>query len=104
MRRPQRPEAVFMKANMNSTPVDPKTLPYLPVAEGNALVCTSSNSKMSKGMDNDDDYYDELAPDGSIVAQYYVWHHLSVYPPFPVSEGWKKFAPDGTQLASKNKH
>lgn len=58
---------------------------FLPVAEGNTLVCTESNWKASKGIDNDNDYFDEIARDGTVVARYYVWHHLSTSPPFPVS-------------------
>lgn len=75
---------------------------FLPVAEGNRLVCTESNWKASKGMDNDDDYFDEVAPDGTVVAKYYVWHHLSTFPPFPVSEGWKKYDPAGIEIANGN--
>jgi len=56
-------------------------------------------------MDNDDDdYFDEVAPDGTVVPRYYVWHHLSNFPPFPVSEGWKKYDPSGVEIASAKRH
>lgn len=77
---------------------------FLPVTEGNSLVYTEANQKIAKGMDNDDDYFDEIAPDGTAVARYYVWHHMSTYPPFPASAGWKKFDLAGVEIASGNKH
>lgn len=77
---------------------------FLPVAEGNALVCTEANWKASKGMDKDDDYFDEVAPDGTVVAKYYVWHHMSTFPPFAVNEGWKKYDVDGVEIGRGNKH
>lgn len=72
---------------------------FLPVAEGNTLRMTDSKRTVSKGRDNDDDHYEEVAPDGSVVATYYVWHHLSVYPPFPVSAGWGKYDLSGAKIA-----
>lgn len=54
---------------------------YLPVAAGNSLVLTDAKQSRRKGMDNDDDYYDELNPNGETVAKYHVWHHMSIYPP-----------------------
>lgn len=85
------------------TKVDPSTLPFLPVLPGNSLVLTDSKSEQRKGMDNDDKYYDELASDGAVVAKYHVWHHLNIYPPQRVDEGWQKTAPDGKVVANGSK-
>lgn len=89
---------------MNKTPVELANFLYLPITEGNTLVCTEENWKASKGQDNDDDYYEELALDGTVVAKYHVFHHMSMYPPFQANEGWKKFTPDGTEIASGKKN
>lgn len=80
--------------------VDPNTLPFLPVQAGNTLVLTESRSENRKGMDNDDDFYDELDPAGQVVAKYHVWHHLNIYPPQNVDAGWRKTRPDGGLVAS----
>ena len=74
--------------------------PYLPIADGNYLVHTSSERSQRKGRDNDDDYYNELSQDGEIVATYHVWHHMSIYPPQKVDAGWKKFNLMGEQIVS----
>lgn len=74
--------------------------PYLPIQKGNHLICTESSSRQRKGMDNDDDYYDEVNPQGEVVAKYYIWHHMSIYPPQHTSEGWKKFDLQGNEIAS----
>ncbi|MBB1320594.1 hypothetical protein [Shewanella sp. SR43-8] len=73
---------------------------YLPISEGNHLVSTGSKSSQRKGMDNDDDYYDEVTPDGDVVAKYHTWHHMSIYPPQRVSEGWEKLDLDGKKIDS----
>lgn len=88
---------------MNKIPVELANFLYLPITEGNMLVCTEENWKASKGHDKDDDYYEELAPDGTVVAKYHVFHHMSMYPPFQANAGWKKFAPDGAVIASGKK-
>lgn len=80
--------------------IDPKTLPYLPVTEGNHLVLVDSKTTQKKGMDNDDDYYHEVNARGEVVAKYHVWHHLNIYPPQKVDEGWVKFDAEG-KLISK---
>jgi hypothetical protein len=85
------------------TKVDPSALPFLPVHTGNSLVLTDSKSEQRKGTDNDDDYYDELASDGAVVAKYHVWHHQDIYPPQRVDEGWCKTAPDGKVVANGSK-
>jgi len=75
--------------------IDPKTLPFLPVGDGNRLIKTDSKSDQRKGRDDDDDYYDEINEKGEVVAKYHVWHHMSIYPPQKVDEGWKKFDVNG---------
>jgi len=85
------------------TKVDLGTLPFLPVLQGNSLKCTESKSVQRKGMDNDDDYYDEISPSGDIVAKYHVWHHMSIYPPQSVDQGWRKTSADGTPIATGKK-
>uniref|UniRef100_UPI001E486607 hypothetical protein n=1 Tax=Rheinheimera soli TaxID=443616 RepID=UPI001E486607 len=65
--------------------------PYLPISDGNQLVLTNSNRSQKRGMDNDDDYYDEVNTAGEVVAKYHIWHHMSIYPPQKVNEGWEKF-------------
>jgi hypothetical protein len=75
-------------------------VPYLPVAAGNTLVRTGGDWTVRKGQDKDDYRYDELAPDGSIVAKYHTWHYTSTYPPFDVDQGWKKFDLTGVVIAS----
>jgi hypothetical protein len=85
------------------TKVDPGTLPFLPILPGNSLVCTESKSEQRKGMDNDDEYYDELSLDGDLVAKYHVWHHASIYPPQRVDQGWRKTSPDGKLIATGKK-
>jgi hypothetical protein len=88
---------------MSRTPVDLTQFSYLPVTEGNTLVCTGENWKASKGQDKDDDYYEELTPDGTVVAQYHVFHHMSMYPPFQANSGWKKLSLAGAVIASGKK-
>lgn len=75
-------------------------LQNLPKDPANKLICTDSKRTQKKGMDNDDDYYDEVSPSGEIVAKYHVWHHMSIYPPFHTSEGWNKFDLQGKKIAS----
>jgi hypothetical protein len=64
--------------------------------------CTSALDPLSvkKGMDNDDDFYNEVNAAGKIVASYHIWHHMSIYPPFNASEGWKKFDLQEKEIAS----
>jgi hypothetical protein len=74
---------------------------FLPVGKGNRLVPTSLNNSQRKGMDNDDDYFDEVNSAGDIVAQYYTWHHMTSYPPQSViSEGWIKYDLEGSEIDS----
>jgi len=74
---------------------------FLPVAKGNKLVATDLQRNQRKGMDNDDDYFDEIDPNRNVVAKYYTWHHMSIYPPQKVeSEGWRKYDLDGKVIAS----
>ncbi len=65
-------------------------LPFLPVEAGNHLIITSSKRDERKGMDNDDQFYDEVTSNGVIVAKYHVWNHMSIYPPQKTDQGWKK--------------
>ena len=83
--------------------IDPKNHPYLPVCQGNLLVSTGLESSQRKGMDNDDEYYDEINQEGEIVARYHVWHHMSIYPPQNVNEGWQKLDLKGDVIASGSK-
>lgn len=80
--------------------IDPKSLAFLPVDEGNHLIHTDSKSSQRKGMDNDDNYYDEVNAHGEIMAKYHIWHHMSIYPPQKVNEGWEKTDLEGKLLAS----
>ncbi|MCS4307129.1 hypothetical protein M2404_001456 [Rheinheimera pacifica] len=74
---------------------------FLPVAEGNHLVAIDLKNTQRKGMDNDDDYFNEVDPEGNVVAKYYTWHHMSIYPPQTVhSEGWIKYDLEGKKIAS----
>ena len=84
-------------------PIDPNTLPFLPFEPGNSLILTDTKSENRKGMDNDDDFYDELDPAGQVIAKYHVWHHLNIYPPQKVDEGWRKTLPNGNFVASGKK-
>lgn len=79
--------------------IDPNTHPFLPIGDGNKLVSKDSKRSVKKGMDNDDDYYDEVDPNGTVVATYHVWHHMSTYPPFNASEGWEKYSLEGEVIA-----
>lgn len=83
--------------------IDPTTMPFLPVESGNHLVQTDSKREQRKGMDNDDDFYDEVGPSGEVVAKYHVWHHLNIYPPQNVSEGWEKRDLNGNVVAKGSK-
>jgi hypothetical protein len=74
--------------------------PYLPVAAENKLVLNQSKRTQKKGMDNDDDYYDEVNPAGELVATYHIWHHMNVYPPQSTNEGWAKFDVAGLRIDS----
>ena len=76
-----------------------KHYPYLPIEDGNSLVRTDSNLSQRKGMDNDDDYFDEVDANGNVVAKYHVWHHMNIYPPQRVNEGWKKLDLEGNVIA-----
>jgi hypothetical protein len=74
---------------------------FLPVAEGNHLVATDLKNTQRKGMDKDDDYFDEVNPEGDVIAKYYTWHHMSIYPPQKIiSEGWIKFDLEDNKIAS----
>jgi hypothetical protein len=88
---------------MSRTPVDLAHFLYLPITEGNTLVCTGENWKASKGQDNDDDYYEEMSPEGVVVTKYHVYHHMSMYPPFQTKSGWKQFGLDSAVIASGKK-
>jgi hypothetical protein len=83
--------------------IDPKTMPFLPVANGNHLVQTDSKREQRKGMDNDDCLYDEVSPEGDVVAHYHVWHHLNIYPPQNVYQGWEKKDLEGNVIAKGSK-
>ena len=80
--------------------IDASKHPYLPVGAGNHLVRTDSKSSQRKGMDNDDEYYDEVTTDGDIVAKYHTWHHMNIYPPQNVNEGWIKYNLKGEKINS----
>jgi hypothetical protein len=74
---------------------------FLPVEEGNHLVATDSKNTQRRGMDNDDEYFDEVNPEGDVVAKYHTWHHMSSYPPQIVkSEGWIKYDLEDNKIAS----
>lgn len=79
--------------------INPEQMPYLPASKNNHLVLTDSKRSQRKGMDNDDDYYDEVDANGNLVARYHVWHHMSIYPPHNINEGWEKFDLNGQQVA-----
>jgi hypothetical protein len=83
--------------------IDPKTMPFLPVENGNHLVQTGSRRDQRNGMDNDDDFYDEVKPNGEVVARYRVWHHMNIYPPQNVYEGWEKKDLAGNVVANGSK-
>ena len=61
--------------------ISAENFPFLPVKLGNHLVSTESKRSQRKGMDNDDDYYNEVNSNGEVVAWYHVWHHMEIYPP-----------------------
>jgi hypothetical protein len=79
--------------------ISAEKFPFLPVEPGNHLVSTESKRSQRKGMDNDDDHYNEANPNGEVVARYHVWHHMDIYPPQNVSEGWKKFDLQSNEVA-----
>lgn len=83
-----------------TTMTDTKSFAYLPIADGNQLVQTDSERSQRKGMDNDDDYYDEVTPSDEVVAKYHIWHHMSIYPPHNVDHGWAKYSPAGEKVGS----
>lgn len=83
--------------------IDLKTMLFLPVENGNHLVKTESRQDQRKGMDNDDVFYDEVNRNGEVVARYHVWHHLNIYPPQNVYEGWKKTDLAGNVVAKGSK-
>jgi hypothetical protein len=55
--------------------------PFLPIELENDLVNTERNRSQKKGMDNDDDYYNEVNPNGEVVATYHIWHYMQISPP-----------------------
>lgn len=57
-----------------------------------------SESTKKKGQDNDDFTYEERNASGVAIATYHIWHHMSVYPPFSASHGYKKYSTDGKLL------
>jgi len=74
---------------------------FLPVKQGNHLVATDLKNTQKKGMDNDDDYFNEVDQEGNVVAKYYTWHHMSIYPPQKVeSQGWIKYDLNDNIIAS----
>ena len=83
--------------------INPKTMPFLPVQDGNHLKRTDSRRDQRKGMDNDDDFYDEVNPNGEVVARYHVWHHMNIYPPQNVDEGWTQTCLAGNVIAKGSK-
>jgi len=78
--------------------LDPNKFPYLPVDEGNHLILVDSKREQRKGMDNDDDYYNEVTSSGEVVAKYHTWHHMSIYPPQNVDSGWEKLDLSGNVI------
>ncbi|WP_115720188.1 hypothetical protein [Gallaecimonas mangrovi] len=76
----------------------------LQIGEGNSLVISDTKRTQKKGMDNDDDYYDEVTPSGEVVARYHSYHHMSIYPPQRTTQGWKKYDLDGNVIASGKTH
>jgi hypothetical protein len=84
--------------------ISAENFPFLPIELGNHLVSTESKRSQRKGMDNDDDHYNEVNPNGEVVARYHVWHHMDIYPPQNVSEGWKKFDLQGNEVAGGIKY
>jgi hypothetical protein len=83
--------------------IDPKTLPFLPVDHSNFLVLVDSKSYTKRGRDDDDEYYDEISSDGTVVAKYHVWHHMSIYPPQETDQGWSKTSTEGDLIATGKK-
>ena len=73
---------------------------YLPITLGNILVHIESKRTQKKGMDNDDDYYDEINLLGEVVAKFHIWHYMNIYPPHHSNEGWDKFDSQGIKIAS----
>jgi hypothetical protein len=67
--------------------------PYLPISEGNRIVRDDNKSSetMRHGVDKNNDYYDEVTSDGTVVAKYYSWSHVNMYPPQNSKEGWIKY-------------
>jgi len=80
--------------------IEKEKFSYLPVSEGNHLVNTKNERSQRHGMDNDDDYYNEVNSQDEIVATYHVWHHMSIYPPQNTDSGWKKFDLENNEIAS----
>lgn len=81
-----------------SREVDIKEVPHLPVAPGNRLILISSKNTQKHGRDDDEDYYEEVSPDGKVVAKYYAWVRMSIYPPHNQDSGWHKYDPQGNLI------
>ena len=54
------------------------------------LVPTGTTWEQRKGKDTDYYFYDEVDPDGNIVAKYEVSEAMSIYPPFGTTVRWEK--------------
>ena len=78
----------------------PEDLSDLPISSSNKLVLQSTKRTQRHGMDNDDDYYEEVDPAGNVVATFHVWHHMDTHPPQSSSAGWTKFDVNGVEVAS----
>lgn len=65
-------------------------LPFLPVETGNHLILIDSKKHETRGRNNDNMFYDEVAFDVAIVTKVHVLHHMNIYPPQRTDQGWKK--------------
>ncbi|GHU28548.1 hypothetical protein AGMMS50256_11070 [Betaproteobacteria bacterium] len=73
---------------------------HLPIAEGNNLILTNRKRTEKHGMDNDDEYWDEVTSSGEVVAKYHIWYYMNIYPPQKSDEGWEKFDLAGNKISS----
>ena len=81
--------------------IDPQDMPFLPVDNGNKLRSAGEKPYQRHGFDGEDYHYDEVTPDGEVVAQYRVWDHMRIYPPRKTHRGWEKRDLEGNVIDRK---
>ena len=72
----------------------------LQVPSENEFVRRSSRNESRKGQDTDIYEYDEINPEGELVARYVIRDSMSIYPPQTTTTLFSKYDLEGVQVDS----